>query len=78
MKINLELRQNKPENNTITKINKYDIQKLGKSPPGDRQKNRGHYKEKLDSKNKSQTQRARAYEATSFLSIDCEMSTDTC
>ena len=28
--------------------------------------------------NKSQTQLARGYEVTSFLSTDCEMSTDTC
>ena len=28
--------------------------------------------------NKSQTQCARAYEVTSFLSTDCELSTDTC
>ena len=36
------------------------------------------YKEKLDSKNKSQTQRARAYKVTSFLSTDCDLSTETC
>ena len=28
--------------------------------------------------NKSQTQRARAYKVTSFLSTDCELSTETC
>ena len=28
--------------------------------------------------NKSQTQRASAYEVTSFQSIDCELSTETC
>ena len=33
------------------------------------------YKEKLDSKNKSQTRHARAYKVTSFLSTDCELST---
>ena len=28
--------------------------------------------------NKSQTRRARAYKVTSFLSTDCELSTETC
>ena len=30
------------------------------------------------SQNKSQTHRAKQYEATSFLSTDCELSTETC
>ncbi len=34
-------------------------------------------KHKLDSK-KSQTHRAEQYEVTSFLSTDCELSTETC
>ena len=34
-------------------------------------------KHKLDS-NKSQTHRAKQYEVTSFLSTDCELSTETC
>ena len=36
-------------------------------------------KEKKDStQNKSQTLRARAYKVTSFLSTDCELSTEMC
>ena len=35
-------------------------------------------KNKNSTENKSQTQRARAYEVTSFLSTDCELSTETC
>ena len=33
---------------------------------------------KNSTQNKSQTQRARAYKVTSFLSTDCELSTKTC
>ena len=35
-------------------------------------------KKKNSTRNKSQTQRARAYEVTSFLSTDCEFGTETC
>ena len=35
-------------------------------------------KNRNSTQNKSQTQRARAYEVTSFLSTDCELSTETC
>ena len=35
-------------------------------------------KKKNSTPNKYQTQRARAYEGTSFLSTDCELSTETC
>ena len=35
-------------------------------------------KEKNLTQNKSQTQRARAYKVTSFLSTDCELSTEAC
>ena len=35
-------------------------------------------KHKLDSKQQSQTHRAKQYKVTSFLSTDCELSTETC
>ena len=35
-------------------------------------------KKKNSTQNKSQTQRARAHDITSFLSTDCELSTETC
>ena len=35
-------------------------------------------KKKNSTQNKSQTQRARAYKVTSFLSTDCELSTEMC
>ena len=35
-------------------------------------------KKKNSTQNKSETQRARAYKVTSFLSTDCELSTETC
>ena len=37
-----------------------------------------HKKKKNLTLNKCQTQRARAYEVTSFRSTDCELSTETC
>ena len=36
------------------------------------------YKETNSTRNKSQSHRARAHEVTSFLSTDCELSTETC
>ena len=56
-----------------TKVNVQDAVEI-------RQDTRGQdYKENTNStQNKSQTHRAKQYEVTSFLSTDCELSTETC
>ena len=60
-------------------IREVEIQEVGIKIGGNWSSRGQDYKENTNStQNKSQTHRAKQYEVTSFLSTDCELSTETC